>query len=221
MSRLIAGDTETTGLLSKSGDRIIEIALVEISRDPNPRTYHTLVNNQGQPIGEEAFKVHGITEEMLADAPTFEEVLPDVLDFIDDGTLVIHNAPFDIEFLRDESMNAGQIWPEPPVIDSLVEAARDFPGSRHGLDALCNRFGIDLSRRTKHGALIDTILLAELWLKWKGQGGLDLTSVSPKRAVADMEALGALNQQRIAVAADAASAPPSPSWASYFEGIKL
>jgi len=148
-------------------------------------------------------------------------VLPEILDFIGDGTMLIHNAPFDVGFLRDESMNAGQIWPEPPVIDSLVEAGRDFPGGRHGLDALCNRFGVDLSRRTKHGALIDTELLAELWLKWKGQGGLDLTSVSPKRAIADMEALGKLNEQRIAMQPDVGVAPPAASWAKHFEGVSF
>lgn len=221
MSRLIAGDSETTGLLAKKGDRIIELALVDVTRDANPRYYHQLFNNQGQPIGEEAFKIHGITEAMLADKPTFEECLPEILDFIDDGTLIFHNAPFDLGFLREEAMNAGQVWPEPPVIDSLVEAARDFPGGRHGLDALCNRFGIDLSRRTKHGALIDTQLLAELWLKWKGQGGLELTNVSAKRAVANMEALGAMNDIRIKMPENVAEAPPSTSWAKYFDGIEL
>jgi DNA polymerase-3 subunit epsilon len=221
MSRLIATDTETTGLSSKTGDKIIEIAMVEITRDPNPRTYRQLINPEGREIGEEAFKVHGITAEMLVDQPTFAEALPDILEFIGDGTLVIHNAGFDVEFLRDESMNAGQIWPEPPVIDSMKEAARDFPRSRHGLDALCNRFGIDLSRRTKHGALIDVQLLSELWLAWKGQSGLDLTTVSPKHAIADMETLGALNDLRIRLEAEVAAKPPAPSWAKHFDGISL
>lgn len=222
MSRLIALDTETTGLHSKEGDRIIEIAMVEISRDPNPRFYHQLINPQGRAIGEEAFKVHGITEEMLADKPTFAECLPEILDFIgDDGGLVIHNAPFDIGFLRDETMEANSVWPEFPVIDTLALAIREFPGSRHGLDALCNRFGVDLSTRIKHGALIDTRILANLYLAWKGQAGLDLNATQAKTSKVSMERLGDMNAARVPVPSSVSTAPPSTNWAKHFSGIEL
>lgn len=222
MSRLIALDTETTGLHSKKGDRIIEIAMVEISRSPEPRFYHQLINPQGRAISASAIDVHGITDEMLVDKPTFGDCIPDILDFIgDDGGLVIHNAPFDLEFLRDEFMEAGSIWGEPPVIDTLKLAAKEFPGSRHGLDALCNRFGVDLSSRVKHGALIDTRILANLYLAWKGQAGLDLTAAATKSAVVSAARLGAMNDVRVVVPDGIAAAPPSQSWAKHFEGIDL
>jgi DNA polymerase-3 subunit epsilon len=223
MSRLIALDTETTGLHSKEGDRIIEIALVDVTRDAEPRHYHQLINPEGRAISESAIEVHGITDEMLLDKPTFAECLPDILEFIgDDATLVIHNAPFDVGFLRDECMNAGQVWKEVPVIDTMQEAIREFPtGSRVTLDALCNRFNVDLSSRVKHGALIDTIILAKLYLAWKGQSGLDLTAVKVKKAVVDSDVLGALNPQKVVVPKEVSATPPSTSWAKYFEGAEL
>src|SRR3546814_7779053 len=97
------------------------------------------------------------------------------LDFLDGDTqLVIHNAAYDVGFLRDECNLIDHIWPEYPIIDTLKEAAKKFPGARHSLDALCNRFGVDTSSRTKHGALIDTHILKDLYLAWFGQGGFDL-----------------------------------------------
>ena len=222
MAFLIAGDTETTGLSSKAGDRIIELALVEITRNGNPRTYHETFDPEGREISPEAFQVHGISADMLIGKRTFAQALPDILAFVgDDPTLVFHNAPFDFEFIRDECDRAGSPWPEHPVIDTMVEAAREFPRGRHGLDALCNRFGIDLSKRVKHGALIDTQLLADLFLAWKGQSGLDLVSVQPKRAVASMEALGELNDVRVRVRPSIVDAPPAASWAKHFEGVVL
>jgi len=221
MSRLIALDTETTGLHSKEGDRIIEIAMVEISRSPEPRFYHQLINPQGRAIGAEAMNVHGITDEMLVDKPTFGECITDILEFIGEDGLVIHNAPFDLEFIRDEFMEAGSIWPEPPVIDTLKLAAKEFPGARHGLDALCNRFGVDLSTRIKHGALIDTRILANLYLAWKGQAGLDLSVGTAKSAVVSAARLGAMNDVRIIVPENVRSAPPAANWEKHFKGIDL
>lgn len=222
MSRLIALDTETTGLHSKEGDRIIEIALVEISRATEPRHYHQLINPQGKAIGAEAMAVHGITDDMLVDKPTFGECIDDILEFIGDDGLVIHNAPFDLEFIRDEFMEAGSIWPEPPVIDTLKLAAKEFPGARHGLDALCNRFGVDLSSRVKHGALIDTRILANLYLAWKGQAGLDLSASSGlKSAIVSPLRLGAMNDVRIILPGDVKDALPATNWAKHFEGIDL
>lgn len=222
MSRLIAIDTETTGLKSKEGDRIIEIAMVEITRDPNPRFYHQMFNPQGRAISREATEVHGITDDMLVDKPTFAECIPDMLDFLgDDATGVIHNAPFDLGFLRDEWMEAGLIWNEIPVIDTLKEAIKDFPNSRHSLDALCNRFGIDLSVRKKHGALIDTQLLGQLYLAWKGQSGLDLTTVRASSSVVKIEALPDLNQLLVPVPELEVSASRSDIWTRHFGGVAL
>ncbi len=222
MSRLLALDTETTGLKSKEGDRIIELAMVEISRSPDAPYYHQLFNPDGREIAPAAMEVHGHTPESLADKPLFAERIEEILQFIgDDATMVIHNAGFDLEFLRDEFMNAGLVWNEIPVIDTLKLAAKEFPGGRHSLDALCNRFGIDLSKRVKHGALIDTRLLAELYLAWKGQSGLDFTTVSVKRSVIPTEALGSMNDARVIVPRTVIDVPPAPSWTKHFEGIEL
>ena len=221
MARLYAMDTETTGLDSKKGDRIIELAMVEITRSPNPRVYHSYFNPEGRPSAPSALEVHGISDDFLLDKPLFRDCLADILDFIEDGSLVIHNAPFDLEFVRDECLRADQLWPEPPVIDTLVEAGRDFPGSRHGMDALCSRFRIDTTRRTKHSAIIDTELLAEMFLAWKGQSGLDLTTVVAKRSLIDVEKLGAMNDLLIPVVPDILAAPPTRSWEKHFAGIDL
>lgn len=222
MSRLIALDTETTGLHSKEGDRIIELAMVEITREAQPRYYHQLFNPQGRKISAEAQQVHGISDEMLLDKPTFGDCIGDIFDFIgDDGGLVIHNAGFDLEFLRDECMEFGSIWPEPPVIDTLKLAIKEFPKSRHSLDALCNRFGVDLSSRTKHGALIDTNILKNLYLVWKGQAGLDLTAVTHTSTIVPAAQLGAMNEARVIVPDTALAMPRAPSWSRHFEGIDL
>lgn len=218
MSRLIALDTETTGLKSKEGDRIIEIALVEISRDPNAPHYHAYFNPEGREIAPDAIEVHGLTPDFLADKPTFAECIPDILDFIgDDATLVIHNAGFDLEFLRDEFLNCDQVWGEVPVIDTLKEAARQFPGSRHSLDALCNRFNVDTSSRTKHGALIDTRILANLYLAWFGQGGLDLDVKVAAVAKEQIVSLGAMNTLIVPTRDEAVEAANLNQWDSFFE----
>jgi len=173
--RLIALDTETTGLRAMRGDRIIELAMVEINRDFEPRTWHGHFNPQGQPISEEATRVHGLTADDLTDKPNFGDCLDDILDFIgDDGTLVIHNAPFDLGFLREEFTQANSIWPEPPYLDTLKLARAERPNNQNSLDALCIWQGIDLSVRTHHSALIDTRLLAELYLRWRGQSAFEL-----------------------------------------------
>lgn len=216
--RFLALDTETTGLKSKEGDRIIEVAIVEITRNPNPAFFHCYFNPGEREIAEDATEVHGLTSAFLADKPSFEDMIDEILDFIgDEATLVIHNAPFDIEFLRDECMNSNRIWPEFPVIDTLKEAARQFPGSRHSLDALCNRFKIDLTRRTKHGALIDTQLLAELYLAWFGQGGFDLEARTSVVTAEKIAPLGALNTILVPTPEIAREALPAKSWDAFFD----
>ena len=222
MTRLVAIDTESTGLKSKEGDRIIEIAIVEINRDSQPRYYHQMFNPQGREINPEAQAVHGISAEMLADKPTFAECIPAMLEFLgDDPTGVIHNAGFDLEFLRDEFMEAGMIWPEIPVIDTFKEAQKEFPRARHTLDAMCTRFGVDISVRTKHSALIDTTLLSQLYLAWKGQSGLDFTMVTPRSTVVKVQALTDLNKLLVPVPQIQGATPSHESWAKHFEGINL
>lgn len=224
--RLVAADTETTGLHSKDGDRIIEIALVEVSRAADAPYYHTLIDpveasGERRKVSPEAFGVHGISDEMLVGKPTFAQCLPGIVEFLDGSPLIFHNAAFDMEFIRDECMEAGFVWEEVPIIDTLRLAAEEFPNSRHSLDALCNRFGVDLSVRTKHSALVDTRLLAQMYLQWKGQGGFDLTAVRMKKSVVAVEALGSLNDIRVTVPNGLPEKPRSASWASHFEGISL
>jgi DNA polymerase-3 subunit epsilon len=224
--RLVAADTETTGLHSKDGDRIIEIALVEVSRDPNAPYYHTLVDpvqadGERRKVSPEAFNVHGISDAMLVGKPTFAQCLPGIVEFLDGSPLIFHNAGFDMEFIRDECMEAGFVWEEVPIIDTLRLAQEEFPNSRQSLDALCNRFGIDLSVRTKHSALVDTRLLAQLYLAWKGQDSLNLTAVKMKKAVIATEALGKLNDIRVPMPNGLPEKPVSTSWAAHFDGITL
>jgi len=224
--RLVAADTETTGLHSKDGDRIIEIALVEVSRDPDAPYYHTLIDpiqadGERRKVSPDAFNVHGISDEMLVGKPTFAQCLPGIVEFLAGDPLIFHNAAFDMEFIRDECMEAGFVWEEVPIIDTLRLATEEFPNSRQSLDALCNRFGIDLSKRTKHSALVDTQLLAQLYLAWKGQGGLDLTAVKMKKAVVAADALGALNDVRVHLPNGLPEKPVSRSWDAHFDGISL
>lgn len=221
MKRLLALDTETTGLKSKEGDRIIEIAIVEVTRDPNPRTLNLFFNPEGREIHPEALEVHGISAEFLENKPTFRECISDISNFIDgfgdDVSLVIHNAPFDLEFLRDEYIRADQVWPEYSVVDTLKESIRLFGRGRHSLDALCTRFNIDRSARVKHGGLIDTMLLAEVYLAWFGQGGLDFQARATTVSKDAIQALGPLNpihvpQNRI-INPDCL---PAKSWEEFF-----
>jgi len=221
MSRLIAGDTETTGLHAKDGDRIIEIALVEITRDAEPRYLHLLFDPEGREISEDAHRVHGISAEDLVGKPTFAECLDEILEFIGDDPLVFHNAPFDLEFLREECARCGRVWPEPKIIDTLKLAAKEYPGSRHSLDALCIRHGVDISERKKHGALIDTILLGRLWMAWKGQAALDLSAVQNTSAIVTPEKLMRLVTPAIEVPQEVRQKPPSKSWEDQFKDLTL
>ena len=158
-------DTETTGLSFKDGHKIVEIACVE-TKDliPTGKVFHKLINpKRGMP--NEAFKVHGFSEDFLKDKETFDQVADEFLDFIKDKKIIIHNASFDIGFLDGE---LGTIQKEKinkkQVIDSLEIARNRFPGSSNSLDALCKRFNVDLSRRTKHNALLDCELLREVYI---------------------------------------------------------
>ncbi len=167
--REISLDTETTGFYPENGDRLVEIGCVELMNHmPTGKTYHVYINPE-RDVPEDAVKVHGLTTEMLKDKPTFREIADEFLEFIGDDPLVIHNAKFDVKFLNAELKwcHKRQI-PMESAIDTLIIARKMFPGSRVSLDDLCRRYNVDNSKRTKHGALLDAELLAEVYLELLG-----------------------------------------------------
>ena len=168
--REIVFDTETTGLSPENGDRLVEIGAVElINHIPTGRTYHQYINPE-RSVPEEVVAVHGLTEEFLKDYPVFAEVAAAFVEFVgEDGVLVAHNASFDIKFINFELKKLGRAeyeWDR--VVDTLEIARKKFPGAKNNLDALCKRFNIDNSHRTKHGALLDAELLADVYLELLG-----------------------------------------------------
>lgn len=167
--REIVLDTETTGVEPNNGDRIVEIGCVElVNHCPSGRTYHVYINpERSMPV--EAFNVHGLSEEFLSDKQVFAEIAHDFAEFIAGARLVIHNAAFDVGFINMEFKRLGLPPIEPAnVVDSLSMARRKHPGASNSLDALCSRYGIDNSRRTKHGALLDSEILAEVYIELIG-----------------------------------------------------
>ena len=163
--REIVLDTETTGLDPLRGDRLVEIGCVEmINRMPTGQTYHVYLNPE-RDMPQEAFAVHGLSSEFLADKPLFAAVAEAFLDFIGDAPLVIHNASFDIGFINAElNKIARPAISRERLVDTLTLARRKHPGVSNRLDDLCSRYAIDNSRRTKHGALLDAELLAEVYI---------------------------------------------------------
>ena len=167
--REIVLDTETTGFDPDSGDRIVEIGAVELIRHvPSGEKYHQYINPERE-MPEDARAVHGLDDAFLRDKPKFKDVGQAFLDFIGDAKLIIHNAAFDMKFLNAELkwMNLPEI-PYDRAVDTLAIARKKFPGSPASLDALCRRFGIDNSSRTLHGALLDSEILAEVYLELIG-----------------------------------------------------
>lgn len=178
--RQIVLDTETTGIDPKQGHKIIEIGCVElVNRRLTGEHFHVYINPQRE-VEQEAIDVHGITNEMLADKPTFSQIADDFCSFIQGAQLVIHNAPFDVGFMDHEFLLTGK---KPghtatlcTVLDTLVLARRMHPGQKNNLDALCKRYGIDNSHRTLHGALLDAEILADVYLLMTGgQTALNLS----------------------------------------------
>jgi DNA polymerase-3 subunit epsilon len=180
LSRSVLFDTETTGLDPRRGDRVIEVACLELVRDlPTGRSYHALIDPE-RDVPDDAAKIHGITTAQLRGKPRFAEVAPALLDFLGDGPLVAHNAPFDFGFLGAEFGRLGLPVLDPArMVDTLAMARTRFPGLPNSLDALCRRFGIDLSERTTHNALLDCRLLAQVYVELTGgrQRGLELAAV--------------------------------------------
>lgn len=177
--REIVLDTETTGLDPLRGDRLVEIGGIElVNHFPTGRHYHVYINPE-RDMPEEAFRVHGLSAEFLRDKPVFAAVVEEFSSFVEGARLVIHNATFDMGFINAELKRAGR----PSigfdlVVDTLSMARRRFPGGSNSLDALCARFGIDSSRRVKHGALTDAGLLAEVYIELIGgrQASLGLSA---------------------------------------------
>jgi len=184
MTRAVLFDTETTGLEPHLGHRVIEVAALELINDlPTGRHFHALIH-PGRDIPEEATRVHGLTEAHLRDKPVFSDIAADLLAFIEDGQLVAHNAPFDFAFLDAEFTRSGLgRLDQARMIDTLALAKGRFPGLPNSLDALCRRFGIDVSARVTHNALLDCRLLAEVYIELTGgrQRGLSFQA-APRAA---------------------------------------
>jgi DNA polymerase III subunit epsilon len=173
--REIVLDTETTGLDPQDGHRIVEIGAVElVNHVATGRTFHQYINPE-RDMPEDAFAVHGLSQAFLADKPVFAAVVDAFLAFVGEARLVIHNAAFDIRFLDAELRRSGRTPFGPArALDTLEMARRRFPGAANSLDALCRRFAVDLSGRTKHGALLDCTLRAEVYLELVGGRQPDL-----------------------------------------------
>jgi len=174
--REIVLDTETTGFDPVAGDRIVEIGAVELMNHlPTGKTYHQYLDPQ-RDMPQSAFEVHGLSTEFLTGKPLFKDIAAEFLAFVGTAQLVIHNAAFDMKFINHELKSAG--LPEIPysrATDTLMMARTKFPGSPASLDALCRRFGVDNSAREKHGALLDSEILAEVYLELIGGRPPDLT----------------------------------------------
>jgi DNA polymerase-3 subunit epsilon len=181
MKREIVLDTETTGLSPVTGDRIVEIGCVElINHIPTGKHFHVYLNPERE-MPDDAFKVHGLTDEFLRDKPLFSAVAEDFVRFVGDATLIIHNAPFDMGFLNAELEKASFPSLRNEVIDTVMLAREVHPGARVSLDALCKHYGIDNSRRTLHGALLDSEILAEVYLELIGGRQVALALVAETR----------------------------------------
>lgn len=203
--REIVLDTETTGFDPDTGDRIVEIGAVELMNHlPTGRHFHVYINPE-RDMPPEALAVHGLSTEFLSDKPRFAEVCGDFIDFIGDARLVIHNAAFDMKFLNAELRRAGHpAMPMSRALDTVAMAREKFPGAPVSLDALCRRWGIDNSNRTLHGALLDSQLLAEVYLELIGGRQPDLVLVAePARA-----AEGPATRQHLPRAPRLAPLPP-------------
>ncbi|WP_310621957.1 DNA polymerase III subunit epsilon [Flexibacterium corallicola] len=194
--REISFDTETTGLNPLDGDRLVEIGGVElINFIPTGRIYHVYCNPQ-RDMPEGAFRVHGLSAEFLSDKPLFADIADEFLAFVGDARLVIHNAPFDMGFINMELGRCGR----PPisndqVLDTLTMARRKHPTGSASLDALCSRYGIDNSKRTKHGALLDAELLAEVYLELNGGKQKNLGLIGEESSTSADHAAAGVSEQ--------------------------
>lgn len=200
--RQIVLDTETTGINPREGHRIIEIGCVEIvNRRLTGNHYHVYINPQ-RIVEQEAIEVHGITNEFLADKPLFKDIAEGFIDFIRGAQLVIHNAPFDVGFMDHEFAMVPGISAQTTdqictVLDTLVLARQLHPGQKNNLDALCRRYGIDNSHRELHGALLDSEILADVYLMMTGgQTKLNLSGKNASESGSSQEVIRRLSNER-------------------------
>jgi len=200
MLREIVIDTETTGLDAAGGDRLIEVGCVEIiNRIPTGREFHHYLNPERE-VHPEAVAVHGLSTEFLKDKPLFRDIAADLLAFLGDAALVAHNASFDLAFINAELARLSR----PPLtgermVDTLMLARRKHPAGPNSLDSLCKRYGIDNSQRTRHGALLDALLLAAVYVELLGE----------RQATLGLE-LSALRDRPVGAAAGRAAQRPQP-----------
>lgn len=214
--RQIFLDTETTGLSPESGDRVIEIGCVEmLNRRLSGRNLHFYLNPERR-SHEDAVKVHGLTDEFLADKPLFASVADELLEFVDGAEIVIHNAAFDVGFLNEELRRLGR--PKFPgfvrqITDSLTMAREMFPGKANSLDALCKRLEVDNSNRSLHGALLDAGLLAEVYIRMtRGQNSLVIDAGETSAAQAALEAVDFSRLELPVILASEAEAAAHAAW---------
>jgi DNA polymerase-3 subunit epsilon len=191
--RQIFLDTETTGLSPENGDRIIEIGCIEmVNRRLTGRNLHHYLNPE-RPNSEDAVRIHGLTDEFLADKPLFVSIVDELLEYLAGAELVIHNAAFDLGFLDEELRRVGRAPLREHVsgvVDSLLMAREMFPGKSNSLDALCRRLEVDNTNRTLHGALLDAGLLAEVYIRMtRGQESLVIDGLDDEQAAATAEAI--------------------------------
>ena len=215
--REIVLDTETTGFRQNDGDRIVEIGCLElVNHVATGNTYHQYINPE-RDMPDEAFGVHGLSEEFLSDFPVIADVMDAFIEFIGEAPLVIHNAEFDMRFINAELGLLGQEpLPMSRSIDTVRMARETFPGAPASLDALCRRFSIDNSNRTLHGALLDAELLAEVYLELIGGRQTDLELAQDKAG----DAMAAGETQRRDPRPHAASAAEKSAHAAFLEKIK-
>lgn len=189
--REIVFDTETTGTEPLKGDRVVEIGCVElINHVPSGNTFHAYLNPE-RPMSEGAFRVHGLSDEFLADKPLFAAIADEFAAFIAGAKLIAHNASFDVAFLDMEFGRVGRAGIDRSlVIDTLVMARRKHPGASNSLDALCTRYGINNAKRTKHGALLDSEILAEVYVELLGGKQANLGLVVMPTATAQHQEAG-------------------------------
>ena len=193
MDRLIVLDTETTGLDVEDGHRIIEIGCIEIiDRNITSNSFHQYINPE-RLIDEKAFEVHGISNDFLKDKPRFQDIINNFVDYLSDSPLIIHNAAFDLGFLKSEynisSLNPKELDEGRKIIDTLKMARQKSPGKRNTLDALCLRYSVDNTDRSLHGALLDAQLLANVYLRMtQGQTLIEgLAEIASVKGEKDME----------------------------------
>ena len=222
--RQIVLDTETTGLNPRTGDRIVEVGCVEIfNRKLTGRNLHYYVNPE-RDSDEAALAVHGLTTEFLSDKPKFHEIAAELREFVKDAEIIIHNAPFDLGFLNHEFERIGL----PPfvdhcggVIDTLVHAKELHPGKRNSLDALCDRYGISNAHRKLHGALLDSELLADVYLAMtRGQNMLSMDVEVEASGGAQLVDAGPLGEIIVVAAADDELAEHDKVLAALYKGVK-